>query len=279
MSNPTLSPAATRQLWRFRRSLPDRIRLSEIARALGPLDPDDAALDIASTDGAFCLHLRRSGGKWDTVAPDEETAQRIREAVPDNVFVFEGHSLPFKKKSFAAVVVGHALQRLPQDEAFIEECHKLLKPDGRLVVCVARLKPWSPIYLLRRLLGQTHEKQGFVRPGYTESQLFNVLKDGFDVHSVRTFSRFFLELAVCAVEFARRRLAARGLQDERQWAWFYTVSNAVCWLADQLDLLLFFTRGHTLTALAKRRAWRPRKAPVLVDGRSITEAVLSKALD
>jgi hypothetical protein len=34
-----------------------------------------------------------------------------------------------------------------------------------------------------------------------------------------------------------------------------------------------------MIAMAKRRAWHPRKTPVLVDGRSISEAVLSKAAD
>jgi hypothetical protein len=50
-------------------------------------------------------------------------------------------------------------------------------------------------------------------------------------------------------------------------------------LAYQLDFLLFFSRGNYLIANAKRRAWLPRKTPVLSDGRSITEAVLSKIKD
>jgi hypothetical protein len=45
----------------------------------------------------------------------------------------------------------------------------------------------------------------------------------------------------------------------------------------QLDLLLFFTKGHRMLAVAHRRAWRRRDTPVLVDGRTLSEAVLSKA--
>ncbi|MGQ9663098.1 MAG: hypothetical protein ACUVWX_12290 [Kiritimatiellia bacterium] len=48
-------------------------------------------------------------------------------------------------------------------------------------------------------------------------------------------------------------------------------------LAYQLDLLLFFTRGYYMVASAKRRAWRPRTAPVLSDGRSLSEVVLVRA--
>jgi hypothetical protein len=48
------------------------------------------------------------------------------------------------------------------------------------------------------------------------------------------------------------------------------------WLAYQLDALLLLTKGYYLLACAKRHAWRPRKAPVLNDGRRIGDAVLSK---
>ena len=47
-------------------------------------------------------------------------------------------------------------------------------------------------------------------------------------------------------------------------------------IAEQFDMLLLFNRGHRLVAVGKRRGWRPRDAPILVDGRSISEAVLSR---
>jgi SAM-dependent methyltransferase len=277
MSDNSMPSGAGEHLWRFRKSLPLRIRLQEVARSLGDAE-GLTCLDIGSTDGAFCHHLRRLGGKWDTVVANEATAAVVRQVAPDNVYVFEGQSLPFKKKSFDAVVVADSLERIPNDEAFIEECHKLLKPDGKLIICVARLKPWSLIALLRRMFGQTFEKKGQVRPGYSETALFKVLKDGFDVHSVRMYSRFFVELTTVVVEALRGRIVARD-GDERRLSLLYSISCVFYWLADQLDLLLFFNRGNYMIAMAKRRAWRPRKSPVLVDGRSISEAVLSKALN
>jgi hypothetical protein len=47
------------------------------------------------------------------------------------------------------------------------------------------------------------------------------------------------------------------------------------WIAAQLDLLLFFTRGYHLVAIAQRKIWRPRRTPVLKDGRSIADATLN----
>ena len=55
------------------------------------------------------------------------------------------------------------------------------------------------------MLGLTFEKQGRVRPGYTESALFNILKDGFDVHHVRSYSRFFVEFVDAWVRYSMDR--------------------------------------------------------------------------
>jgi hypothetical protein len=118
-----------------------------------------------------------------------------------------------------------------------------------------------------------------VRPGYSESDLFRILKNGFDVHHMRSYSRFFLEFTDTIAQFLvrRARQSAEGTEKERLAT--YSTFHVLYGLAFQLDMLLFFTRGHHLIALAKRRAWRPRNAPVLVDGRSISEAVLSKPRD
>jgi SAM-dependent methyltransferase len=278
MIEEALSPSADRQFRLFQRSLPLRMRLREILRLLGETE-GLLCLDIGTDNGVISHYLRRSGGKWDTVVRDEPTAATVREVIPENVYVFEGEALPFKKKSFDAVVIVNALERIPADDQFIEECHKILKPDGRLVVSVANVKPWSPIRPLRRLLGLTYERKGLIRAGYTESDLFNILKHGFDLQGVRSYSRFFVELTDLTVQFVERRLRVKAPADEKRVMLLYSVARFFFWLAFQLDLLLVFNRGHYLVASAKRRAWRPRKAPVLVDGRSITEAVLSKASD
>jgi hypothetical protein len=47
-------------------------------------------------------------------------------------------------------------------------------------------------------------------------------------------------------------------------------------LAQGLDMLLFLARGSCLVCRARRRSfWRPRKSPVLLDGRSIADATIN----
>jgi SAM-dependent methyltransferase len=175
------------------------------------------------------------------------------------------------------VVVFNGMEGFPADDAFIEECHRILKPDGRLIVNVHHEKPFSLMRPLRSLLNTIREKRGLVCAGYSESQLFSILKHGFDVHHMRSYSRFFVEFVDRLVPVALEGMPIASSESARAIRRIYRVASPFYWMAAQLDLLLFFTRGHCLVATAKRRAWRPRNAPILVDGRSISEAVLSKA--
>jgi len=248
----------------FRKSVPMQVTLQEILKAVGELE-GRSCLAIGSTNAMMSYQLRRGGGSWQELVFDDETAGNIREVVGEDVQVFEGASLPFRAKSFDVVVILDGLAAQPSDSDFIEMCHKSLKPDGQLVVCAPREKRMTLVSPIRALFGLTPG-------GYTERHLFNILKNGFDVMQMRSYSRFFVELVDAIVEgIAHRR------RDREPAAIFglYTVAYVFYWLAYQLDLLIFFVRGHRLIARAKRRGWRSRDAPILVDGRSISEAVLS----
>lgn len=259
-----LSAEAAAHVHKFKWMLPLQLQLQEIVRILGSKRGMDC-LDVGVDNGAVSRLLRRQGGSWQSAVRDRAQEAAVRELVGDTVHVVQGDALPFESKSFDVVVVMDLLERVEDDSRFIEECHRVLKTNGMLIVAVAAIKPFSLINPLRRLLGLSPECQGRVRAGYTESHLFAILKHGFDVHQVRTCSRFFVQ---CVDAFVRR--GAGGTR---------VVTGLLYRLAFQFDALIFFTRGHTLVAASKRRAWLPRKTPVLVDGRSISEAVLSRPLD
>lgn len=276
MTDPARIPTVDEQAHIFRKSVPLKLRLQEILRALGPAE-GLTCLEVGTENGALSQQLRRHGGSWQTVVWSQEEAEAVGRALGEKAHVFSEGGLPFKKKLFDVVVVSDFLERFRDDVAFIEECHKVLKPDGRLIVSATRIGAWRPVEVLRSALGQTYHKRGFVRPGYTESELFRVLKSGFDVHVVRAYSRFFVELTDAIVARMDERVRAAAVPGDRGLARLYTLAGVFYRLAYQLDALVLFSRGYHFIATAKRRAWRPRNAPVLVDGRSITEAVLSRA--
>lgn len=253
----------------FRKSLLLQIELQEVLSALGDVS-DLKCLEIGSSNAMYSYQLRRAGGLWRSLAADAQAAARIREGVENDVDVLPaGDDMPFEKHTFDVVVVLGVLETIESDAAFVKSCHRILKPDGRLIICAARQKSYS---LINPVVRHIASGAGLIRAGYTESRLFAVLKSGFDVFSVHTYSRFFMTVVDAVVQsMVRRHVAERTLESRCR---FYKTASLFYGCAYQFDALLFLTRGHRMIAVAKRRGWRSREAPILNDGRSISEAVL-----
>ena len=253
----------------FSRSVYLQVILQVVLKEMGDLY-DKRCLVVGSPNVFISRQLRIAGGEWSDLAFDEGKAGVLRDAIGGDagIKVFEkGKALPFDGKSFDIVLILDGLNGSGSDYDFIELCHKVLDSDGLLVVCVPREKKLSLISFLRSLFGITDAVFG-------ERQLFDILKNGFDVMQMRSFARFFSELVDVVV---RRRAGSRGTPQELMG--LYKVAYPFYWVAYQLDLLLFLSKGHRLVARAKRHAWRSRDAPVLSDGRTISEAVLKPLAD
>ena len=78
------------------------------------------------------------------------------------------------------IVIIDYLEHVHEDSDFVQDCQRVLKEDGIIVVNVPYKKGFSVIRGIRNILGLTDEMHGHVRPGYSEPELYNVLKDGFD---------------------------------------------------------------------------------------------------
>jgi SAM-dependent methyltransferase len=276
MSTNGIPRGMEEQRKQFRQELPRQLMLDEALRAVGPAEGQDC-LEIGGNSGMLAYFLRRHGGNWTSVVTQPEAAEAVAALGGEACRIKEDGSLPFRKKVFDTIVIFDFLERVSSDAAFVEECHRTLKPDGRLIVLATRIKEWTPLGWIRRALGVSREALGWARPGYTENALFNLLKDGFDVHTMHAYSRFGVELVDAMVTAALRRGEKDG--NPARAARVRAVGSVLYRLAFQLDMVLFMTKGHRLVAVAKRRGWRSRVTPVLVDGRSITEAVLSRAAD
>jgi SAM-dependent methyltransferase len=248
--------------------------MMEILRALGTLDDEDC-LDVGLNSGPVSRRLRKHGGAWHTMVTREGDRSVVEQMVDGNVDTFDGGSFPHDDKCFDIVVVANYLERAPNDSLLISECHRVLKPSGRLILCVSHAKRWTVLNPMRNLMGVSAVQRGWVRDGYTEAELFHLLKHCFDVHSVRSYSRFFTELVDTLVLSHATKIVEDQLGDD-ELVRLYSRWYPLYWTAFQLDFFLMLSKGHKLVACAKRHGWRPRQAPVLNDGRSISEVVLSK---
>ena len=259
----------------FAKSLSLRLMLREMIDLVGT-GQARTCLELNRGHPVMSSAFRKQGGAWHTVVLSESSRDEVISAVGSNVSVFNGKTLPFEDKTFDVIVITDFLQRIPDSEELIAECHRTTKATGNLVVNVPHAKRWSLLNLLSSALGLTPQKRGWIRHGYTEAELFDLIKHGFDVHTERSHVRFLLHLVDTIVQLRIMRRSAAGQIPDAAVLSIMGRAYPFSWLAYQLDALLLMAKGYYLLACAKRHAWRPRKAPILNDGRRIGEAVLSK---
>ena len=245
-------------------------------------------LAVLAEDVLLGAALQKGGGQWSTVSILEEPGLVAASLFGSALATMHEGRIPQPDHSFDLVVLDQVLEHFEDDGGVISECHRVLNESGILVVRTVRQRRFSLTGVIRRLLGMANYGRGRARPGYTESLLFDILKDGFDTEDVRTGSRFFAELAETMIQVAvvlsgAARPGATGqvgdrertLHTYRKIARMHAVFYPVALLGQLLDGLLFLSRGHRLAIRARRRDWKPRRTPSLKDGRSIAEATIN----
>lgn len=270
MDFDSLSPNAKALLEQFKCRLPQRMELDCIMKNLPRKRMGGKVmLDIGMPNPIMSALLRDSGGAWATIARSPEDAQEASQVLRAEVACLgAGGEIPFDQHSFDVVVVSLGMLTAMDDPLFfVKECNRVLKASGELIISTQFRKRFSLVNVLRRRAAGD-DRKALVSRAYTERGLFSFLKTGFDVISESYFSRFFVEL----VRLREYGLVRGGADDE-------TVCDDVGWrykLADQLDFFTLWSKGYVITVHARRRQWRERTAPVLADGRTIHEAVLTR---
>ncbi len=245
----------------FRKSPLKQRKLVEICGLLGPTR-GLRCLDLGSDNGVVSLLLRERGGSWASGDLTEEAVESIRGLVETDVHRVQGERLPFADAEFDALVVVDMLEHVADDRPFATELARVLRPGGTLVVNTPNLKR-SLLRRLRLALGQTDEKHGHLRPGYTAPELRTLLGDRFVLECHRTYSRFFSELIdICinwGVERLGKKASAKGLvvtggDVAKHGKMFraYSLIYPLVWLVSRFDALIPWTSGYMLVARALR---------------------------
>lgn len=107
--------------------------------AMGPR-PQGVYLDLACGSGEFTLALAAVGGRavgLDLCSPmlRRAGAKARRDGIGGGCRWLVGHALclPFRPEAFDGVTIGFALRNIPNLPRLFQECHRVLKPGGRLV--------------------------------------------------------------------------------------------------------------------------------------------------
>ncbi len=267
------SPLRRRRLVRMMRLL-DKVAGQQVLEMSG-----DDALSVAMQNAGG-----GGGGAWSSLVASETQAELLAEAGISTIHVAALPQLPLPDNTFDAVVASEMLEYVEKPAELMAELHRVMKSKTRLILHVRR-KRKTLVELFRRLAGLTDPTRPMVRPGFTPTELFDVLKDGFDVQETAGFGRFFTEFAELLAELFAGLIPAAcepaALEPRRlkRAAAVYAVFTPFFWLAGILDAVFFFLPHHHMVLRARRRMlWVPRVTPRLRDGRSIAEAALGSKI-
>jgi SAM-dependent methyltransferase len=223
-----------------------------------------AGLDIGFNHSGVSRTFRESGGYWMTVEMNEGRRESVARCLEPDTVLSAGRQgeLPFEDKQFDVVVISSSvLTANPREAAqMLRECHRVIKAAGHIILTVMRKTTTS--------LGPTLESHatGVASPvtGYSETAVFQLMRDGFDVLGFRDSCRFFVQ-RIASWENGQR---LSGIVPGSGTRLLYAIAH----LLD--TLFLFFTKGYQLTVFGRRKGWREKRANVLSEVTPVSDAIL-----
>jgi SAM-dependent methyltransferase len=273
------------RLWQeklFTRSVRRTQKLDRILNLTGKTS-NLQCLEISAGDGVISANLRSLGGSWKTFVVTEREATSLSFSLNEKVSLIDNCALPFEEHTFDRVVIVDALKGIGEDDKFLQECHRVLKNDGWVIISEERRCPISFVALLQRMFNSSPISQGHRRNGYSSRELFNILRDGFDVPEIICYTNGLLESLATIGSFLQQLIMHEhywlvrekvGQDELYRYRKLYSLAGfayPLLWLISKLE----FLPGHKLLVKSRRRHWRPRLQPKLLDGRSIAEAAIN----
>lgn len=220
-------------------------------------------LDLGSDNGVVSLLLRQRGGSWASGDLTPETVSAIQSLVGHDVHLVQEERLPFKDSEFDVVVVADMIEHVAHEAVFAGELARVLKPHGRLLVNTPHARD-TALRRFRLWLGQTDEKHGHLRAGYTRETLGSLLRPWFEVKAEKTYTKAFSEMVDTLMQWALDLLGKGGskkgvvvtggdLDRHRRLFAAYSTIFPLVWIFSRLDSLLPWSDGYRLLVLATKR--------------------------
>lgn len=114
--------------------------------------PGGRLVDVGCGNGTLIERLKNLGWRVEGVELDGLAAQVARRR---NLEVYYGtlEARNYPDESFDAVTISHVIEHVYDPLQLLRECHRILKPQGRLIVATPNLSSWGHKYFKAAWLG------------------------------------------------------------------------------------------------------------------------------
>ena len=199
------------QIEMFRRSIKKQQKLRALLELLGETtDKTCLLVTCGDNNGALNWHFRRHGGEWTWADVSGENNDQISGLLSEPVYAFKEDDFPVPGGHFDWVVSIDVLEHLRQDQPFLRELRRVLKPGGKVVVTVPNGDERLLANKIKWRLGMTPEVYGHTRAGYTVPELCDALRNsGLEPKDTGGYSRFMTEMIELAINFGYVRVLAK----------------------------------------------------------------------
>lgn len=106
-------------------------------------------LDIGADNGVVSYLLRQRGGNWKSADLDQTTVEAIQDLIQERVFQINDQFTPFADNQFDCVAIIDFLEHIPNDEEFIKELYRIVKPEGKVIINVPHI-----VYVIKGEFGR-----------------------------------------------------------------------------------------------------------------------------
>jgi SAM-dependent methyltransferase len=260
------------QIKMFRRSIKKQQKLRALLELLGETIGKKCLLvTCGDNNGALNWHFRKHGGEWTWADVSGENNNQISGLLNEPVYEFKEDDFPFSGGHFDCVVSIDVLEHLTQDQPFLRELRRVLKPGGKAVVTVPNGDAGLLANKIKWRLGMTPEVYGHTRAGYTVPELSDALrKSGLEPKDTSGYSRFMTEMIELAINFgyvrvlAKKRgdaqpghiapVSARELKTHGLAYRVYSIIFPIAWVISSLDRFLPARTNNAVIVSARKEA-------------------------
>lgn len=188
----------------FERSLKKRLKLRALLEHIGEVRGQACLLlTCGDNTGALNWHLRAAGGRWTWGDVAGENLEEISRFLGEPVHHICEDRFPFADDQFDCVVSIDVLEHLADDQGFLRELRRVLRPGGRAVVTVPNGDPRLLANRIKWGVGMRPAVYGHTRAGYTLTELKDaVVRAGLSPIGGGGYSRFFTEVVELLINFA-----------------------------------------------------------------------------